>query len=225
MGGQTVLDLKALRAYLDETAPGLVTGPLEATLLAGGHSNLTFALSDGEHRWVLRRPPLGHTDPSSHDMSREYRVTAALGGSDVPVAPAVLEHRGTSVLGVPFYLSEFVDGVVYRTVEQTATLGAATARALAFELMDVLADLHALDPATVGLGHFGRPEGFLERQVDRWTGWAEETLVDVPGARRLVGEVRSTRPSTTHSSIVHGDYRLDNLMVSGGHVAAVLGDR
>lgn len=223
MDEQTTLDLRRLRAHLDGVMPGLVLGDLTAQLLAGGHSNLTFSVTDGAHRWVLRRPPLGHTDPSSHDMGREYRVMAALAASDVPVPPVVHECLDPNVLGAPFYLSEFVDGTVYRTVEQTALLGADQARTVSFELVRVLADLHALDPATVGLADFGRAEGFLERQVTRWTGLADEVLSHVAGVDQLVADLRGAKPLTSRSSIVHGDYRLDNVMVSGdARIVAVL---
>jgi len=223
MDEQTALDLPALRGHLDQAVPGLVSGDLEATLLAGGHSNLTFLISDGVGRWVLRRPPLGHTDPSTHDMAREFTVMAALAGSGVPVPALVHECLDPEVLGAPFYLSEFVDGTVYRTVEQTAGLGAERARAVSFELVDVLVDIHALDPGAVGLGGFGRPDGFLERQVKRWTGLAEEVLSDIVGVGRLVADIRSTKPQTTRSGIVHGDYRLDNVMVSeDARIVAVL---
>src|SRR5690606_34384358 len=115
-------------------------------LLAGGHSNLTFAVDSGDQRWVLRRPPLGDRESASHDMGREQRVTAALAGSRVPV-PQVLHHcSDPDVLGAPFYLSSFVEGEVYRSTAQTSQLGAARARALSFELVDVLADLHSVEP-------------------------------------------------------------------------------
>lgn len=223
MDEQMALDLDALRAHLDAVRPGMAKAALTAELLAGGHSNLTYAVSDGAQRWVLRRPPLGHTDATTHDMAREYRVMAALAGGAVPVPPVVIECLDPSVLGAPFYLSEFVDGTVHRTFEQTATLGPDRARALSFELVEVLADLHGLDPGSVGLGDFGRPEGFLERQVTRWTGLAEDALSDVSGVDQLVSDLRGTQPQTTRSSIVHGDYRLDNVMVSAaGRIVAVL---
>lgn len=219
----TAVDPGALRDHLAAAVPGLVAGPLTVELLTGGHSNLTYAVTDGQGRWVLRRPPLGHTDPRSHDVAREHRVTEALSGSAVPVATAVHLCTDAEVLGAPFALSEFVDGAVYRTPEQSALLGADGARAVSYELVDVLADLHALDPAALGLGDFGRPVGFLERQVTRWTGLAGDVLADVPDAAELARDLQRTAPQTVRSSIVHGDYRLDNVLVGDGvRVAAVL---
>jgi aminoglycoside phosphotransferase (APT) family kinase protein len=211
------LDLTALRSYLD--SHGLAAGDLTATLLAGGHSNLTFEVGDGVRRWVLRRPPLGERRSTAHDMGREYRVMSALAGSRVPV-PEVLHYcDDPSVIGAPFHLTGFVGGTVHRTTAQTARLGAERARALSFELVDVLADLHSIDPDAVGLGDFGRPQGFLQRQVARWTGQAEDVL---DGVQSLVDRLRAGIPEGRGAGIVHGDYRLDNVLVSDGRVVAVL---
>lgn len=211
------LDLPALRSYLDTR--GLPAGDLTAKLLAGGHSNLTFAVGDGTLRWVLRRPPLGERRSTAHDMGREFRVMSALTGSEVPV-PKVLHYcEDPSVIGAPFHLTEFVEGTVHRTTAQTAQLGADRARALSFELVDVLADLHGIDPSSVGLGDFGRPQGFLRRQVARWTGQAQEVLT---GVETLVDRLRNGMPAERGGGIVHGDYRLDNVLAADGHVVAVL---
>lgn len=217
------IDLGALRTYLDEVLPGLVSGELRATLLAGGRSNLTFEIGDGSGRWVLRRPPLGERESASHDMGREYRAMSALVGSGVPV-PRLLHYcEDPSVIGAPFHLTEFVAGTVYRTTEQTAGLGPERARAVSFELVDVLADLHRLNPETVGLGDFGRPAGFLQRQVARWTGQAENVLAGRDGVDTLVERLRAGMPESHGSAIVHGDYRLENVIVSDdGHIVAVL---
>lgn len=213
------LDLTALRSYLDGTVAGLAPGALTAVLLAGGHSNLTFDVGDGVRRWVLRRPPLGERRATAHDMGREYRVMSALAGSGVPVPRALHYCEDPSVIGAPFHLTDFVEGTVHRTTAQTAQLGAERAKALSFELVDVLADLHGIDPESVGLGDFGRPTGFLQRQVARWTGQAEEVLT---GVGTLVDRLRNGMPEACGSGIVHGDYRLDNVLVSDGRIVAVL---
>ncbi|MEU7815426.1 phosphotransferase family protein [Pseudonocardia sp. NPDC049154] len=221
--GPPGVDLAALRAHLEAERPGLVTGPLRGTVLEGGHSNLTYEVTDGASRWVLRRPPLGERDSRSHDMGRESRVMAALAGSAIPV-PAVVHHcADATVLGAPFYLSEFVEGTVYRTPEQTARLGAERARQVSFALVDTLADMHEVDVESVGLGDFGRPAGFLQRQVTRWTGQAETVLAQVAGVAGVVERLRAGVPDTGRPALVHGDYRLDNVLVSGeGLLAAVL---
>src|SRR5690606_29992978 len=129
--------------------------------------NLTYRVTDGERRWILRRPPLGHVLATAHDMSREYRVLAALAGTVVPVPRVYLLHDDPDLLGAPFYLMEEVAGTVYRSREQTRHLGEERARALSFRLVDVLAELHAVDPESVGLADFGRPVGYLARQLRR----------------------------------------------------------
>jgi aminoglycoside phosphotransferase (APT) family kinase protein len=162
------LDPVALEEYLDRAVPGTLAGPLTARLVAGGKSNLTYALGDGRTEWVLRRPPLGHVLETAHDMAREYRVMAALEGTDVPVPQMVTLCSDPGVLGAPFYVMSFVDGTVYRTEEQLAEVSPVAAERLADDLVDVLARLHDVDPASVGLGDLGRPDGYLERQVRRW---------------------------------------------------------
>ncbi|MGH8867800.1 MAG: phosphotransferase family protein [Actinomycetes bacterium] len=215
------LDLDRLRAHLDAVTPqhaGLAWlsggGRLEAEVVVGGRSNLTYVVTGGEREWVLRRPPLGHVLATAHDMSREYRVMTALAGTPVPVPRTYLLCEDQDVLGAPFYLMERVHGSVYRDVEHTATLGPQRASALAYRLVDTLADLHAVDPVSVGLADFGRPEGFLERQVRRWRTQLEASRSrDVPGIDDLAERLAANIPATVRTSIVHGDYRLDNVIV------------
>jgi aminoglycoside phosphotransferase (APT) family kinase protein len=219
------LDPAALRAYLDRERPGLVAGPLRAELIVGGRSNLTYTISDGSSVWVLRRPPLGHVLATAHDMSREFRVMTALGPSAVPVPRTILLCQDDTVLGAPFYLMEKVDGTVFRSGEQvTAALTARQARELSFTLVDVLAELHAVDIDEVGLSDFGRPEGYLRRQVHRWRGQLDRSRSrEVPGIDELHGRLAASVPPSQASTIVHGDYRLDNVIVNAGRrVVAVL---
>jgi aminoglycoside phosphotransferase (APT) family kinase protein len=208
------LDLAALHAYLSGHVPGY-TGQIAARLLAGGKSNLTYRLSDGVHEWVLRRPPLGPLTPSAHDMAREYRVVAALGATDVPVAPAVHLCEDPSVLGVPFAITGFVAGRVVQSAEEAATLGPAGQRGCGLELMDRLAQLHAVDPGAVGLDGFGRAEGYLERQVRRWSDqWTRVRTRDVPEPLELARRLRASLPARSDRAIVHGDFRLDNVILA-----------
>src|ERR1044072_5980182 len=137
-------------------------------MFAGGRSNLTCAVTDGKQRWVLRRPPLGHVLPTAHDMVREHRVLEALSKAGFPAPRPVLLCTDTSVIGAPFYLMEHVDGRIYRDLSDLAALGSSAVRRLIIALVDNLSDLHAVDPAAIGLGDFGRPSGFNERQVVRW---------------------------------------------------------
>ncbi len=213
------LDLDALGAYLSGHVPGY-TGRLEAQLITGGKSNLTYRLSDGAHAWVLRRPPLGPLTPSAHDMAREYRVVAALGATEVPVAPAVLCCEDPSVIGVPFAITEFVVGRVLQSAEDAATLGPAGQRACGLELMDRLAQLHAVDPDAVGLAGFGRAEGYLERQVRRWSDqWTRVRTRDAGEPLELARRLRASLPARSERAIVHGDFRLDNVILAPDSVS------
>ncbi|MGN9906725.1 phosphotransferase family protein [Phytohabitans sp. LJ34] len=218
------LDIARLRAYLDTEHAGLRDGELRADLIPGGKSNLTYTLRDDSHTWVLRRPPLGHVLRTAHDMAREYRVISALAPTAVPVPRTLLLCPDAEVIGAPFYVMEFVDGTVYRTAEQTAALGAERAGTLAFTLVDVLADLHEVDAEAVGLGDFGHPAGYLERQVRRWKGQLDASRSrDLPGVDELHTRLAESVPAESGASVVHGDYRLDNVVVDAdGRVAAVL---
>ena len=211
------LDLTALDRHL--RAVGIPReGELRAELIAGGRSNLTFLVYDDASKWVLRRPPLHGLTPSAHDMAREYRVVAALEDSPVPVARAVTMRDDGSVLGAPFQMVEYVPGRVVRYADELAALGdRQTISGCVDALIRVLADLHAIDPAAVGLADFGRPDGYLERQVRRWgSQWDLVRLDDDPrdaDVRRLHAGLGDALPPQSRSSIVHGDYRIDNTML------------
>jgi aminoglycoside phosphotransferase (APT) family kinase protein len=218
------LSLAALEAHLRQTLPQLLQGPLSAQLVAGGRSNLTYLLTDGRDRWVLRRPPLGHVLETAHDMVREHRLLAALSPTDVPV-PHPLLLAGPEVIGAPFYVMDFADGQVLRERSQLDQLDAPAATALATELVDVLARLHRLDPEQVGLGDLGRPEGYLGRQLRRWGRQLESSHSrDIPELTRLAERLAAQIPDSRSAAIVHGDYRLDNVVVDPvrGHIVAVL---
>ncbi|GAB7051879.1 phosphotransferase family protein [Catenuloplanes indicus] len=224
--GPPGLDLAALRKHLDDALPGLVTGPLDGAVIAGGRSNLTYTVTDGVTTWVVRRPPLGHVLATAHDMGREHRVMAALRGTAVPVPAMVHFCPDETVIGAPFYVMEHVRGAVLREPESLAALGPERVRALAFRLIDTLAELHAVDPAAVGLHDFGRPDGFNARQVSRWRRQLDGSRSrDLPGIDALAGRLAATAPELSAASIVHGDFRLDNTLIDTGHgdrVAAVL---
>jgi aminoglycoside phosphotransferase (APT) family kinase protein len=199
----------------------------DVALISGGKSNLTYRAACDAGEVVLRRPPLGHVLPTAHDMVREHRVLHALEGTAVPV-PRVL-HLGSAdgPLGVDFYVMERVVGHVCRNAlppgyadgpEPRAAIGAA--------LVDVLADLHTVDPAAVGLDGFGRPAGFVERQLRRWSQqWDASKTGELPALDGLRDELVRTLPPQRAAAIVHGDYRLDNTVLhpsSPGRIVAVL---
>ncbi|GAB3493580.1 phosphotransferase family protein [Nocardiopsis coralliicola] len=211
------LDPVRLRAYLDAERPGMVAGGLTARLIAGGRSNLTYELTDGRSRWVVRRPPLGHVLPTAHDMGREYTVISALAPTAVPVPATRLLCRDPDVLGADFYIMDFVEGTPYRTAGQLAELGPERTRAVVLDLVDTLVALHGIDPAAVGLADFGRPEGFLERQVRRWGKQLDASRSrDLPGAEELRAGLAERLPASPAPAVVHGDYRLDNALVRSG---------
>lgn len=209
------LDLDQLRGHLDRERPGLVGGPLTARLIEGGRSNLTYAVTDGTTRWVVRRPPLGHVLATAHDMKREHRVISALHrGTEVPVPAPVLLCEDVDVLGAPFYVMDFVDGTPYRTAEELAPLGAARTRAAVLGLVDTLVDLHSVDPEAVGLGDFGRPDGFLDRQLRRWGKQLDASRNrDLAGIDELHAALGHQLPVSPAPTVVHGDYRLDNVLI------------
>jgi aminoglycoside phosphotransferase (APT) family kinase protein len=207
------LDLAALRGWLDAERPGLRAGELSGEVIAGGKSNLTYRVTDGTSTWALRRPPLAHVLPTAHDMAREYKVISALAGTDVPVAEAIALCQDTDVLGAPFYLMGFVDGLVFDRPDALARLTPDAARTACEQLIDTLVALHAVEPGAVGLADFGRPDGFLARQVRRWhQQWqASETRpLDVLG--QVVRRLADTLPEQSPPAVVHGDYRLTNVM-------------
>ena len=228
------LDPAALTAWWrttlgDDAATALAdgTGELSVTHIAGGKSNLTYRVGDGERTWVVRRPPLGHVLATAHDMPREHRVISALAGTDVPVPATYALCEDESVVGAPFYVMEDVPGRPYRTAQELSVLGPERTRVVSERMVDTLAALHDVDPLSVGLGSFGRPDGFLERQVRRWRGQMERSLtVQRPLEARLADALadgvgaaqRNARPG-----IVHGDYRLDNCLTDEqDRIAAVI---
>ncbi|MFJ2744159.1 phosphotransferase family protein [Streptomyces sp. NPDC087440] len=210
------LDPERLRAYLDRERPGLVGGPLTVRLIEGGRSNLTYDVTDGRARWVVRRPPLGHVLATAHDMKREFRVISGLHPTRVPVPTPVLLCEDVEVLGAPFYVMEFVEGKPYRTSQELAPLGPERTHAAVLGLVDTLVELHAVDPEAVGLGDFGRPEGFLDRQLRRWGKQLDASRNrDLPGIDELHAALGRALPDSPAPTVVHGDYRLDNVLIGG----------
>ncbi|MEU4896067.1 phosphotransferase family protein [Streptomyces sp. NPDC044780] len=218
------LSLSRLRTHLDQELPGLVHGPLRGELIDGGRSNLTYVVTDGSSRWVVRRPPLGHVLATAHNMAREHRVITALHPTAVPVPQPVLLCQDPDVLGAPFYAMEYVGGTPYRTRTQLAALGPDRTRAIALRLLDTLVDLHSVDPYAVGLSDFGRPQGFLERQLRRWRKQLDASRSrHVPGVQELHDRLVGTLPAAPESTVVHGDYRLDNALIGADdRIRAVL---
>lgn len=223
-----------------EGAEPAVVGPLLAeamhdsrwarctvALISGGKSNLTYRVHSAAGELILRRPPLGHILPTAHDMAREYRVVSALHPTAVPVPRTMLLGTADSALGTPFYVMERVVGHICRDQLPTHYADSPVERAaIGAGLIDILATLHTIDPGEVGLGDFGRPQGFMARQLRRWSEqWQRSKDADLPALDALRAELAATLPPDGPSAIVHGDYRLDNVVLHPtrpGEIVAVL---
>ncbi len=219
------IDPAPLEAWFGEQAPG-VAPPLSFERIAGGHSNLTYRVSDrAGNRWALRRPPLGKRLGSAHDMGREHKVVSALGPTEVPVAPVIGLCEEESVNGAPFYVMEFVEGPVLRGLaEAEAFPDEDDRRAIGERVADTLVAIHAVDPDAVGLGDLGRKEDYVARQLHRWQGqWEKSKTRELPAIDRVHERLSARIPEQGPATIVHGDYRLDNLLLAPtGEVAAVV---
>ncbi len=198
--------------------------PLGAFRVRGGHSNETFFVWRGASRWVLRRPPLGDYLPTAHDVAREYRVLAALIGSDVPVPRPFLLCDEAGVIGAPFYVMQALDGTVLRFKTPDWAANPDTRRAIGLTLVDVLARLHQVDWHAAGLEGFGKPEGYLERQVRRWATQLDGARNrDIPALDAVTAWLAAHVPVSPPATIVHGDFRLDNVMYAAGLPVRVAG--
>jgi aminoglycoside phosphotransferase (APT) family kinase protein len=219
------IDQRNLEAWFSEHVHGAAP-PLSFERISGGRSNLTYTVADGAGtRWALRRPPLGKRLASAHDMAREHRIISALQGTDVPVPPVVGLCEDESVNGAPFFVMEFVDGPILRSrTEAEQTFDEAQRRPIGERVVDTLVAIHAIHPDRVGLDDLGRKQDYVARQLRRWQGqWEKSKTSELPLIddihRRLSGRIPDQGPAT----IVHGDYRLDNMILTdAGEVAAVV---
>ncbi|MEY4081398.1 MAG: hypothetical protein RL430_1828, partial [Actinomycetota bacterium] len=219
------IDEARVGAWLDANVEG-ATGPYGYELIAGGRSNLTYRVTDANGmRMVLRRPPLGHVLATAHDMAREHRIISAVGSTGVPVPRCLGLCTDEEVNGAPFYVMAFVDGVVLDSPEKGELLPQHLRTAASEHLVDVLADLHAVDVDAVGLGDLAKREGYVERQVKRWsTQWENSKTRELPAIEEVSRLLSRDIPVQQGVSIAHGDYRFGNVLtdVNQGRVAAVL---
>ncbi|MGP6178399.1 phosphotransferase family protein [Microbacterium sp. A196] len=213
------LDVTALTAWLTATHPEIdVPAALHAAVIAGGRSNLTYSVDGAAIPLILRRPPLGHVLSSAHDMGREHRVISALAGTPIPVPVAIdiVDDTDGTITGTPFFLMKRAPGRVLSSRTQNSEYTASGLHQLSIRLVEHLADLHAVDPAAVGLGDFGRPDGYLTRQLSTWRRQLDASRSrETPNLDRLQDSLVQDIPQTSWSGIVHGDYRLDNALVDG----------
>ncbi|MET0228231.1 MAG: phosphotransferase family protein, partial [Actinomycetes bacterium] len=220
------IDLAGVTGWFEANIAG-AKPPVRVALIAGGRSNLTYRVEDAAgSSWVLRRPPLHGVLPSAHDMGREHRVISALAGTPVPVPAAFGLCEDPAVTGAPFYVMGFVDGIVPRDEATVAAgLDEPARGAAARSLVDALVALHQVDPDQVGLGQLGRHHGYLERQLARWQRQLEQTRTrPLPALDEVHRRLAANLPAQAGPArIVHGDFRLDNVVLSpAGRVLAVL---
>ncbi|MET4047097.1 MULTISPECIES: phosphotransferase family protein [unclassified Rhodococcus (in: high G+C Gram-positive bacteria)] len=214
------MDTPALRKFLSESVE--VSGELRVELISGGRSNLTFKAYDDTSAWVVRRPPTSGLTPSAHDMAREWAVTNALQSTEVPVAKTVAFDAEGVVLGAPMTIVDFEPGRVIRTRADLDDLSDADIAANTAELVRVIALLHSVDFEAVGLGSFGKPDGFVGRQVRTWARqWESVKTRDLADVDRLRDKLQAAIPSRSASSIVHGDYRVDNVILTEGDTSSI----
>ena len=218
------IDQRNLEAWFAATVPGTEM-PLRFERIAGGRSNLTYEVRDaGGRGFALRRPPLGKRLGSAHDVSREHRVMSALAPTGVPVPPTLGLCEDESVNGAPFYVMEFVEGPILRSRTDSEQFDSATRREIGERVVDTLVAIHSVDPDAVGLGDLGRKEDYVARQLRRWHGqWEQSKTRELPLVDDLHARLSSRIPDQGPATIVHGDYRLDNMiLLPQGEVAAVL---
>mgnify|MGYP006279038465 CR=1 FL=1 len=219
------INVESVSEWLVANIDGAVA-PFAFTLIAGGRSNLTFRVVgvDGT-AFVLRRPPLGHVLATAHDMAREHRIISAVGRTGVPVPRALGLCTDHSVNDAPFYVMSWVDGVVLDSPEKAVALDPSLRVAASEHLIDVLADLHEVDIDAVGLGDLAKREGYVERQVKRWsTQWEQSKTRELAEIDEVARRLRDRLPNQQGVAIAHGDYRFGNCLtdVGAGRVAAVL---
>jgi len=216
-------DQAALEAFLASSIDDY-QGPLQVTQFEGGQSNPTFLLESGNRSYVLRKQPPGELLPSAHQVDREYRVMHALAGTDVPVPKMYCLCEDAAVIGTKFYVMEMVQGRLF-TEALLPTLTPAERRSIYLDLARVMARLHSVDPAAVGLSEFGRPGNYYERQIGRWTKqYLASKTEQIDAMDKLMEWLPANIPEQSRSVIVHGDFRLGNMLIhpSEPKIAAVL---
>ena len=224
------LRLAPLSSWMQENVADFdASGSIQATLLAGGRSNVSYRIDDASNSsWVLRRPPLGHIMPSAHDMGREFRVLSGLNKVSFPTPTTRGYCEDENVIGAKFMMMDFIDGRVIESARTAQSLTAQQASEISQKLVDTLARLHAVDPAAAGLDQLGKPAGYLQRQVKRWgEQWQITKTRELPEIEALHAWLETAIekvPDSLPTSIVHGDYRIDNVILDSAQskIIAVL---
>jgi aminoglycoside phosphotransferase (APT) family kinase protein len=219
------IDTARVSSWLAANIEG-ASPPFDFDVIAGGRSNLTYAVTDSSgRRFVLRRPPLAQVLATAHDMAREHRIISAVGRTNVPVPRTLGLCTDTSVTGAPFYVMSYVDGVVLDAPERATLLPPSLRPRVSEHLVDVLADLHAVDVDEVGLGDLAKREGYVERQVKRWSQqWEQSKTRELAAIDDVARRLRDHLPTQQGVAIAHGDFRFGNCLtdVERGRINAVL---
>jgi aminoglycoside phosphotransferase (APT) family kinase protein len=219
------IDIERVTRWLNDHVEG-ATPPYRFDLITGGRSNLTFLVTDDAGlRYVLRRPPTGHVLATAHDMAREHRLITAVGRTGVPVPRTLALCTDDEVNGAPFYVMSYVEGEVLDSPEKAHLLPEHLRRPVSEHLIDVLADLHAADVDEIGLGDLARRDGYVERQINRWTTqWEKSKTRELPEIDEVARHLAADIPEQQGVAVAHGDYRFGNVLtdVTAGRVAAVL---
>jgi len=219
------IDKEGIEGWFAANAPDAQL-PLSFERIAGGHSNLTYKVTDAAGRsWALRRPPLGKRLASAHDMPREHRIVKALGPTHVPVAPVVGLCEDESVNGAPFYVMEWVEGPILRHKGDADLFpDEADRRAIGERVVDTLVAIHSVDPDEAGLGDLAKKEDYVARQLHRWKGqWEKSKTRELAVVDEVHDRLAARIPEQGPATLVHGDYRLDNMILrENGEVAAVV---
>lgn len=222
--GET-LDRDRLGDYLRNVLGSDDDAPLEVSQFRGGHSNLTYSVRLGERELVLRRPPFGTTVKSAHDMGREHRILSGL-APRLDLAPKPVAYcEDLEVMGAPFYVMERIHGVILRrTLPPGLTLDPATTRDLCDAFVDTLVRLHAVDLEACGLADLGRPDGYVERQVSGWTRrYGNAKTDDIPAIERVAAWLAANIPSSPPPTLIHNDFKYDNLVLDPAQLTRVRG--
>ena len=210
-----LLVLRPLEAFLDEH--GLGSGPVRAEQVGDGHSNITYRITREGGSWVLRRPPRPPLPPSAHDVLREARLLSAVQEADVRTPPVLATCADETVIGMPFYVMEEMEGEVITTDLPQPLDTPEERRRIGNELVDALAEVHAVDWQACGLEGYGKPSGYLARQLRRFNGlWAHNKTREVPEVEKVEAWLAEHMPESGPATIVHGDYRLGNTMYERG---------
>lgn len=209
---EPLIAIEPLTAFLD--SENLGSGPITATPIGGGHSNVTYALGRGSERFVLRRPPRGPLPASTHDMLREARLLKALAAAGVRVPEVLAVGENADVIGAPFYVMGFIDGYVLDSELPEPLAGPHSGERIAEELVDALVELHTVDISQPDVASFGRPDGYLARQIRRFRGLLEQGATrPLPALEQVAEWLERNLPGSSAGTVVHGDYRLGNVML------------